>query len=81
MGEHFCDPKLLPGECIHCVRGPRPFIRVASWAGTVSVEVEIIARTPKRLRVRFLANCPKGKAGDVKLVPADVVVWPEVSRG
>ena len=80
MGEHYCDERLLPGECIHCVRGFMPFIRVASWAGTTTTFVEILGRTPKRLRIRFLSDCPKGKRGDVKLVPIDVVQWPEVPR-
>ena len=62
------------------VRGFRPFIRVASWAGTTTTFVEILGRTPKRLRIRFLSDCPKGKRGDVKLVPIDVVQWPEVPR-
>ena len=41
------------------------------------VEVEILGRTPKRTRVRFLADNPKGQRGDVRLVAHDVVRMPE----
>lgn len=44
------------------------------WAGRERVPVEIVGETPKRYRVRLLAECRlpsrrRGKAGDVVLVP------------
>jgi hypothetical protein len=72
-GEHFCDAKLLPGECIVCVGKPRPFVRIESWAGSHAVDVEILGRTAKRTRVRFLSDCQKGERGAVRLVRPDAV--------
>lgn len=74
--EHFCDAKLRPGECPTCKSQPRPFVIVESWAGSQQVHVEILGRTPKRLRIRFLENCARGKRGDVRLVAPDVVRQP-----
>lgn len=76
MKEHFCNPDLLPGECLVCVGRPRPTVAIDSWAGRTVVEVEILGRTPKRTRVRFLADNPKGKAGDVRMVAHDAVRIP-----
>lgn len=74
--EHFCLARLLPGECLDCLGKPRPFVRIESWAGSVDVDVEVIGRTPKRLRIRFLADNPKGRYGDVRLVHLDAVRRP-----
>lgn len=77
MPEHFCNPALLPGECIDCVGKPRPYVRLESWAGSQRVEVEVLGRTPRRVRIRFLADCPKGKRGTVRLVSPEVIRgWP-----
>ncbi len=73
---HFCDARLLPGECIACAGKPRPFVRVESWAGSQVVEVEVLGRTLKRLRIRFLADNAKGRRGNVRLVAPDVVTFP-----
>ena len=75
--EHFCNENLLPGECITCLGHPRPFVVVQSWAGAVRAEVEILARTPKQVRIRFLTDSPEGRVGDVRLVQADVVRFPK----
>lgn len=71
--EHYCDSRLLPGECLVCLRGPRPYVRIESWAGAQDVDVEILGRTPKRVRIRLLADCQRGTRGDVRLVHPDVV--------
>lgn len=71
--EHFCDERLLPGECIRCVGGPRPRVAIDSFAGRFVVEVEVLGRTAKRTRIRFLGDCPKGKLGDVAMVAHAVV--------
>ncbi len=76
MQDHFCDSRLLPGECITCVGKPRPFIRIESWAGSQQVEVEILGRTPKRLRIRHLTDNAYAKRGDVRLVSPDGVTRP-----
>ncbi len=73
MDEHFCDPKLSPGACSTCAGKPRPYVRVRSWAGHRDVDVEILGRTPKRVRVRFLEDTVRRKRGDVALVDASVV--------
>lgn len=73
---HYCNAALLPGECIVCAGKPRPFVRVRSWAGVDEVDVEILGRTPKRTRVRFLRDCQKGAHGDVRLVAHDAVFSP-----
>lgn len=75
--DHFCDARLLPGECLHCVGKPRPFVNIVSWAhGSSRVEVEILGRTPRRVRIRFLADNMKGQRGDVRLVAPGVVQYP-----
>lgn len=74
--DHVCDARLLPGECLRCLDLPRPYVPIDSWAGRQRVDVEIVGATPKRLRIRFLADNRKGKRGDVRLVSRDVVVWP-----
>jgi hypothetical protein len=79
--KHFCDVRLLPGECIVCIGEPRPTVRVDSWAGRQTVEVEILGHTPKRMRVRFLSECMKGPRGTVCLVAPEVVVMPAALRG
>ena len=54
-------------------------LHIDSFAGRRKVEVEIVGETPKRYRVRLLADCKlpgrnrKGKTGDVVLVPASAV--------
>lgn len=77
MKPHFCNARLFPGECLNCLGKPRPTVAINSWAGQTVVEVEILGRTPKRTRVRFLADNPKGQRGDVRLVAHDVVRMPE----
>ncbi len=79
MKPHFCDARLFPGECIVCLGKPRPVIMVDVPFARMRVEVEILGRGPKRTRVRFLADNPKGKAGDVRFVANDAVRMPEVS--
>lgn len=78
--EHFCNPALFPGECIVCVGKPRPFVRVESWAGSADLPVEIIGRTPKRLRIRFLEDSRWHKSGEVRLVAPDVVRTPTTEK-
>jgi hypothetical protein len=78
---HFCDVRLLPGECVVCVGKPRPVIHVDSWAGRQTVEVEILGHTPKRVRVRFLSDCRKGPIGTVRLLAPEVVVMPAAHHG
>ena len=73
MTEHFCDERLLPGECIVCIDKPRPFVIVESWAGSERVEVEILGRTHQRTRIRFLHDNSKGRCGDVRTVTSAVV--------
>jgi hypothetical protein len=73
MEEHLCDRALPPGQCPACAGKPRPFVTVVGWHGSERVEVEVLGRTPKRTRIRFLADCAKGKAGDVRLVRPDAV--------
>lgn len=72
--EHFCNRQLPPGEC--CNGKPRQFVRVLSWGGITDVEVEILGRTPKRVRIRFLSDSMKGRRGDVRLVAADAIHQP-----
>jgi hypothetical protein len=65
--------------------GKGGFITVNSWAGRHRVKVTIVGVTPKRYRVRLEQDAlmPGGrhmKAGDVTLVPRDVVQL-EASRG
>lgn len=74
--EHFCDPRILPGECLECLGAPRPFVALRSWAGFVACPVEVIGRTAKRLRVRFLANSGGRRRGEVRLVAPEAVHWP-----
>ena len=76
VAEHFCDERLLPGECIRCAGGPRPTVAIDSYAGRRVVEVEVLGRTSRRTRIRFLADCSKGKRGDVAMVAHDVVRAP-----
>lgn len=71
--EHFCDARLPPGACALCAGRPRPTVGVISWARTQWVEVEILGRTPRRIRIRFLADSMKGRCGDVRLVHPSVV--------
>lgn len=73
---HLCDVRLLPGECLDCLGRPRPYVCVDSWAGRSRYDVEVIGVTPKRLRVRFLADSRWHKRGDVRCVAPDVVQWP-----
>lgn len=74
--EHYCNPALLPGECLVCVGRPRPFVRIESWAGSEVVEVEILGRTEHRTRIRLLSDNRKGKRGDVRMVAHGVVKEP-----
>ena len=76
VNEHFCSERLLPGECIVCVGKPRPYVVVNSYAGARRVEVEVLGRTPKRLRIRLLADCLKGERGAVRLVDPSIVRRP-----
>lgn len=71
MSEHFCDPRLLPGECVECLGKPRPCL-----AGVIDVPVEIVGRTAKRVRVRFLDSSCGRRRGEVRLVAPDAVRWP-----
>ena len=53
-------------------------LHIDSFAGRSTVSVEIVGETPKRYRVRLLADCllpnrRRGKTGDVVLVPASAV--------
>jgi len=59
-----------------CLGKPRPFVRIESWAGSHAVCVEVLARTPKRWRVRFLENNQKGKRGDIRWVAPNAVFAP-----
>jgi hypothetical protein len=58
------------------VSEPKAYVLIRGWHGVDRVDVEIIGRTPKRTRIRLLADCPKGKRGDVRLVSHDVVRMP-----
>lgn len=73
---HFCNERLLPGECISCVGKPRPVVLRETWAGTVSAPVELLKRTPKRYRVRFLEKTTGIAAGEVRYVPHEAVRMP-----
>jgi hypothetical protein len=58
--------------------GKGGYITLDSWAGRHRVQVTIVGVTPKRYRVRLEQDAlmPGGrhmKAGDVTLVPRDVV--------
>ena len=78
--EHFCRAELLPGECLHCAGQQRPTVTINTWAGAKKVEVEVLGKTAKRTRVRFLAACAMGPIGSVHLVSHDAVSWP-ATRG
>ena len=60
---------------------PRAYVVVVSWAGRRRVDVEVVGRTPKRLRIRFLEDCLKGQRGDVRLVHPSVVRFAESTTG
>ena len=69
---HFCDERLLPGECIRCLGDAHPVVLFETWAGTVRVPCELLKRTPKRFRVRFIETSlgVRIKRGEVRYVPA-----------
>lgn len=78
---HFCDERLLPGECIVCSGGPRPYITVVSAASAQFVDVEVVGATARRLRVRLLADCAKWKRGSIRCVAPSSVAWPDAAPG
>lgn len=61
-----------PGE-----PAPRGFVRLASWSGAHAVAVEILSETPKRMKIRFLETCSKGKEGEVRYVGKEAVTLGE----
>jgi hypothetical protein len=66
---HYCDERLLSGECIHCIGAAHPTVRFETWAGTVAVRCELLKRTAKRFKVRFVESGVGIARGEIRYVP------------
>lgn len=44
-------------------------LHLNSWAGHTTHAVEILKETPKRIKIRLLEDCLKGKAGKILYAP------------
>lgn len=44
-------------------------LHLDTYAGRTKTPVEIIKETPKRYQVRLLADCAKGRSGDILYAP------------
>jgi hypothetical protein len=54
----------------------RYFVRIESWAGSHKVPVNVLDPLDtgrKRVRIQFLRDCSKGRAGERRWVSPDVV--------
>ncbi len=45
------------------------YLHLDSWAGRTKTPVKIIKTLIKRYKIEFLADCLKGKKGQIKSVP------------
>ena len=49
------------------------YVTMDGWAGIVHVPVEVVKETPKRIRIRFLADAYSKRTGQETLIPKDLL--------